>query len=98
MNRPIYVIIGLQQKHREDSQILIDDTLCRLLVTSVQCFIGTGKYPDAGIILNYDDDYYSQGHGLIKNVFRALTKDDILQPYTSDHDFRSSNVGAEDVG
>ena len=25
--------------------------------------------------------------------FRALTKDDILQPYISDHDFRSSNDG-----
>ena len=59
--------------------------------------IGTEKYPDAVILLNCDDDY-SQGYGQIKEVFRALTKDDILQRYISDHDFRSSNVRADDVG
>ena len=29
---------------------------------------------------------------------RALTKDNIFQPYISDDDFRSSNVRADDVG
>ena len=42
-------------------------------------------------MLTYNDDYYSQGYGQIKNVFRALTKDDMLKPYILDHDFRSSN-------
>ena len=42
---------------------------------------------------NYDDDEYSQGYGLIKEAFKALTEDDILQPYISEDDFRSSNEG-----
>ena len=29
---------------------------------------------------------------MIKEAFRALTKDDTLKPYISDHDFRSTNV------
>ena len=33
----------------------------------------------------------SQSYGQIKEAFKALTKDDILQPYISDDDFRSSN-------
>ena len=33
-----------------------------------------------------------------KKFFLALTKDDIFQPHLSDHDFRSSNVRADDVG
>ena len=44
-----------------------------------------------------DDDDYIQGYGQIKEAFRTLTKDDILNPYKSDHDFRSSNEG-ENVG
>ena len=49
-------------------------------------------------MLNYNDDDYSQGYNQIKEAFKALTKDDILQPYISDDDFRSSNVAANDVG
>ena len=29
----------------------------------------------------------------MKEIFNALTKDDVLQPYKSDHDFRSTKVG-----
>ena len=56
------------------------------------------RYPDAGISLNYDDDGYAQGYHQIKEAFKPLTKDDILQPYISEEDFRSSNVAANDVG
>ena len=42
-------------------------------------------------MLNYDDDDYSQGQVLNKETFKALTKHDILQPYISENDFRSSN-------
>ena len=97
MNVPICTNIGFQQQDRQDSQNLNKDTFCRLPVVSAQCIIGTEKYPDAGIILNYDDDY-SQGYSQIKEAFRALTKDDILQPYISDDNFRTSNVRADDVG
>ena len=41
--------------------------------------------------MNYIDDYYNQGYGQTKEAFRALTKDDVLKPYISDQDFRSSN-------
>ena len=49
------------------------------------------KYPDSGILLNYNDDDYSQAYGQIKEAFKALTKDNLLQPYISEHDFRLSN-------
>ena len=68
-----------------------NDTLCKPLVTSAQCIIGTEKYPDNGILLNYNDDDYSQGYGQIKEAFKALTKDNFLQTFISEHDFRSSN-------
>ena len=42
---------------------------------------------------NYDDDDYSRGYGQIKEAFRALTKDNILQQYISEDDLRSSNDG-----
>ena len=97
MNVPIWTIIGFQQQDRQDSQNLNNDTFCRLPVVSAQCYIGTEKYPDAGILLNYDDDDYSQGYHQIKEAFRSFTKDDILQPYISEADFRSSNAVANDV-
>ena len=70
-----------------------NDTFYRPLVTSAQCIIGTEKYPGSSILINYNDDDYSQGYGLIKEAFKALTKDNLLQQYISEHDFRSSNYG-----
>ena len=80
MNVPIWVIIGFQQRNRQDSQNLYKDTFCRLPVISCQCIIGTEKNPDAGILLKYDDDDYSQGYHQNKEAFKALTKDAMLQP------------------
>ena len=60
--------------------------------------VGTEKHPVAGIIINYDDDGYSQGYGQVEEAFRALAKYDILQPYLSDHDFRCLNARTDDIG
>ena len=98
MNVPRWINIGFQQQDRQDSQNLNNDTFCRLPVVSAQCATETEKYPDAGILLIYDDDDYSQGYHQFKECFRALTKDDILQPYICEEDLRSSNVAANDVG
>ena len=50
------------------------------------------KHPHASMLLNYEGDDYSQGSSQIKKAFRALTKDNIPQPYISDDNFRTSNV------
>ena len=71
MNVPIWIIIGLLQSDKQDSQNLNNDTFFRLPVTSCQCIIGTDKYPDSSILLNYDDDDYSQGYSQIKEACRA---------------------------
>ena len=47
--------------------------------------------------MNYNDDVCSQGYGQKKEAFRALRKDNILQQYISEDDFRSSSK-ANDVG
>ena len=60
INVPIWKIVRFQQTDRQDAQNLNNDTFCRLPVTSPQYIIGTEKYPDAGILINYDD-CYSQG-------------------------------------
>ena len=71
INDPIWIIIGFQQRDNQDSQNWKNDVFCRLPVTSCQCIIGTEKYPDGGILLNYDDDDYSQVYGQTKEAFRA---------------------------
>ena len=93
INIPIWIFVAFQQSDRQNSQNENNDTFYRPLVTSAQCIIGTEKYPDSGILLNYNDDDYSQGYGQIKEAFKALTKDNLLQPYISDDDFRSNNDG-----
>ena len=92
---PTWIFVGSQQNDRQHDQNLNNDTFVRLPVISAQVVIGTERYPDSAILLNYDDDDYSQGYGQIKEAFRALTKDDILQPYKTEADFRSSNNGNE---
>ena len=63
VNVPIWILIGFHQRDRQDSQNLSNATFYRLPFTSAQRVIGTEKYPDAGILLNFDDDHYSQGYG-----------------------------------
>ena len=70
-----------------------NDTFVRLPVISAQVVIGTERYPDSGILLNYDDDDDSQGYGQIKEAFKVLTKDVIFKPYITEDDFRTSNEG-----
>ena len=91
INVPIWIFVAFQQNDRQNDQNLNNDTFYRPLVKSAQCIIGTEKYPDSGILLNYNDYDYSQGYGQIKEAFKALTKDKLLQPYISDADFRSCN-------
>ena len=93
INVPIWIFVAFQQNDRQNDQNLNNDTFYRPLVSSAQCFIGTEKYPDSGILLNCNDDDYSQSYGQNREAFKALTKDNLLQPYISEHDFRSSNNG-----
>ena len=93
INIPIWTFVGFQQNDRQHDQNLNNDTFVRLPVISAQVVIGTERYPDSGILLNYDDDDYSQGYGQRKEAFRSPTKGDILKPYISEDDFRSSNEG-----
>ena len=93
INISTWVFVAFQQNDRQHDQNLNNDTFIRLPVISAQVIIGTERYPDSGILLNYDDDNYSQGYGQIKEAFRALTKADILQPYKTEDDFRWSNEG-----
>ena len=93
VNVPIRIFVGFQQLNRQNDPNLNNDTFYRMPVTSTQVVIGTEKYPDTAILLNYNDDNFSQGSGQIKVAFKALSKGDILQPYISENDFRSSNDG-----
>ena len=93
VNVPIWVFVAFQQHYRQHDQTLNNDTFYRMPVSSAQCIDGTEKYPDSATLINYDDDEYSQGYGQIKEAFKALTKDIILQPYISEDDFRSDNNG-----
>ena len=78
INVPIGIFVAFQQNVRQNDQDLNNDTFYRPLVTSTQCIIGTEKYPDSGILLNYNDDDYSQCYGQNEEAFKVLTKDDIL--------------------
>ena len=68
INVPIWIIIGFQQQDRQNSQNENNDTFYRPSVISTQCIIGTEKYPDSGVLLNYGDDDYNQGYGKSKKL------------------------------
>ena len=81
INVLIWIYVVFQQSDKQHDQNLNNDTFYITPVTTAQVVIGTEKYPDSGVLLNYNDDDYSQGYGQIKEAFRAITKDNILQPY-----------------
>ena len=93
INIPTWIFVFFQQNDRQHDQNLNNDTFVRHPVISAQVVIGTERYLDSAILLNYEDDDYSQGYGQTKEAFRALSKDDILKPYVTEDDFRSSNEG-----
>ena len=45
---------------------------------------------DSGMNSHYDSDHISQGYAQITGDLNCLTKDDILQIYSSEQDFRWS--------
>ena len=92
VNFPLCNIVGFQQSDRQHDPNLNKDTFYRPPVTTAQCIIGTEKNPDCTILLNFYDDYYSQGYGSIKQAFKDLTKGDILEPYISEKDFRPTTL------
>ena len=61
INIPTWIFVAFQQNGRQHDQNLNNDTFVRLPVISAQVIIGTERYPDSGILLNYDHDDYSQG-------------------------------------
>ena len=87
----------MTQRGRKGSQKLNNDSFYRPPVAGAQSIIGTEKNHDSAILMKYGDDDCSQTYGQIKEAFRPFTKDDILQAYVSDNDFRSFNNG-EDFG
>ena len=89
-NNPNWIFDGFDQRDGQGSQYFSNDTFHRPPVTSTQTLIGTEKYPDSGILLNYNNDDYSQAYGKIKEAFKALTKVGLFNPCITDHDFRSS--------
>ena len=66
VNIPTWIFVGFQQNDRQHDQNLNNDTFVRLPVISAQVVIGTERYPDSSILLNYEDDDYSQGYGQIE--------------------------------
>ena len=80
INVPILFFVGFQQMDRQVSQNLNNDIFYGPPVASSHVVIGTERYHDNGLLLDYKDDKYSQGYGQIKEAFKALTQDDILQP------------------
>ena len=87
INVPIRIYVVFQQSDRQHDQNLNNDTFVGLPVISAQILIGTERHSDTAILLNYNDDDYSQRYGQIKEAFKALTKDDILQTYISEDNF-----------
>ena len=84
--------MSFQQKVGQDSIKLNNESFHRPPVPTSQCIVLTKNYTVVGSLLKYDDDDDSQGYAQIKEKFRALRKDDILNPYISDHNFRSTKV------
>ena len=82
----VWIYVVFKQSDGQHDQNLNNDAFYGKPVTSAQCITGTGKYLDSAILLNYNDDYCSQVYGQIIEVFKVLTKDNILQPFKSEDD------------
>ena len=56
INVPIWIIVGFQQRERQDPRKLNNDTFYRHPVTSAQCTIGSENEPDSTNLLTYNDN------------------------------------------
>ena len=94
---PIYIIVGFMQRGQFNQQHQNNDTFYRPTVVNAQTITGSEKFPDAGINCDYANDKFSQAYGEIVSCFKHLAKDDVLQPYITQKDFRSSNDYADSI-
>ena len=93
LNVRIWVFAGFQQMVRKKTQHLNNNNFYGPPVTSAHVLIGKKRCPDNSLLLDYNDDKFSQGYEQRKEAFKASTQDDILQPYKSEDHFRSFNDG-----
>ena len=70
INVPIWIFVAFQQNDRQNDQNLNNDTFYRPLVTSAQCIIGTEKYPDSSISLNYTMTTILKVMGKLKKLLK----------------------------
>ena len=56
INVHIWVFVVFPHMNRQNDQSLNNDTFVRLPIISAQVVIGTERYPDTGILLNYNDE------------------------------------------
>ena len=81
-----------------NSQTHDNATFDRPPITSCVCTIGSEKYPERGIRMNYGENNYIEPYREIKNFFKNVNEDETLNPFISQKDFfESYNLYVFDV-
>ena len=84
-------MVGFMPKDQFNQRHQNNDTFYRSSVVNAKCNIGSETIPDSGINCNFAIDQYSQQYGEVVSCFKHISKENILQPYTTQKVFITSN-------
>ena len=77
-----------EQFHQQTYKTSYNNTFYQPSVSKVEFLIDTGKYPNVEWNWFYENDKFSQAYGEVFSCFKHLTKDDTLQPYIIQEQFK----------
>ena len=89
MQLPIYVIVGFQSADRlGPAQTQNNGVFDQLPIIEAYCKIGSVKYPDESINLDYLRNDYDDGYNEVLKFFREYVGEQTVTPYITFQDFK----------
>ena len=87
-NIPSWIIIGFMADEIFDSQVHDYSTFDWLPISEAACRLGSDRYPNDYINLNYPRNNFHEAYYQLKNFFLKHAEDRIMKPFKGPNSFR----------
>ena len=89
-NIPSWIIIGFMADEKFDSQLEDNSVFDWLPISQAVCRIGSDRYPNDYINLDYPRNNFHEAYYQIENFFLKHTEDRVLKPFIGLNSFKES--------
>ena len=89
-NIPSWIIIGFMKDEKFDSQLHDNSVFDWLPISQAVCRLGSDRYPNDYINLDYSRNNFHEAYYQIENFFLKHSGDRLMKPFIGPNSFRTS--------